>query len=86
MDELAAAITEDQVNGQSESTTVNSSDNQAPKPEGPDLNIQDLIGLKSIIDIATQRGAFKANELEGVGRLYNRLNMFLEAVTKQKEQ
>ena len=56
------------------------------KPEGPDLNIQDLVGLKSVIDIATQRGAFKAPELEAVGKIYNRLSNFIDSVSKQKGQ
>ena len=56
------------------------------KPEGPDLNIQDLVGLKSVIDIATQRGAFKAAEMEAVGKIYNRLSNFIDSVSKQKGQ
>ena len=51
-------------------------------PAAPDLNVSDLTGVKSIIDIATQRGAFKANELEAVGKLYNKLNTFLDHVAK----
>jgi hypothetical protein len=50
--------------------------------ESPDLTINDLSGLKSVIDVATQRGAFKAGELEAVGKIYNRLDKFLAAATK----
>ena len=78
MEELAAAVVEEQAKAQAEA--------QAQKTEGTDLNIQDLVGLKSIIDVATQRGAFKAAEMEAVGKLYNRLNGFIESVTKTKEQ
>lgn len=53
-------------------------------PAGPDLNISDLAAIKSIIDIASQRGAFKAAELESVGKIYNKLDKFLEAVTKKE--
>lgn len=55
----------------------------APAESKPavDLTVQDLGGLRSIIDVATQRGAFKAAEMEAVGRLYNKLNAFLDAVT-----
>jgi hypothetical protein len=59
---------------------------QTAKSESPDLNIQDLIGLKSVVDVATQRGAFKAAELEAVGKLYNRLSGFIDSVSKQKGQ
>ena len=55
-----------------------------PQPEaGADLNISDLNALKSIIDVATQRGAFTAAELEAVGKVYNRLSGFLETVSKK---
>lgn len=54
----------------------------APAEESPDLTINDLSGLKSVIDVATQRGAFKAGELEAVGKIYNRLDKFLAAATK----
>jgi hypothetical protein len=54
--------------------------------QGPDLNVSDLASLKSIIEVATQRGAFKANELEAVGKTFNKLSTFLEAVTAQKEE
>lgn len=56
---------------------------QAPQPTGADLNISDLNAIKSIIDVATQRGAFKAAELEAVGKIYNRLQSFLDSVTKK---
>jgi hypothetical protein len=52
--------------------------------QGPDLNISDLVALKSIIEVATQRGAFKAAELEAVGKTFNKLNVFLEAVAKKE--
>jgi hypothetical protein len=51
---------------------------------GPDLNVSDLAALKSIIEVATQRGAFKAAELETVGKSFNKLTAFLEAVTQQQ--
>jgi len=56
---------------------------QEAAPQGPDLNVSDLAALRSIIDVATQRGAFKAPELEAVGKAYNKLNAFLESVTKK---
>lgn len=57
----------------------------APADGAPaDLNISDLAALKSIIEVASQRGAFKANELEAVGKTFNKLNNFLEAVAKKE--
>lgn len=53
--------------------------------QGADLNISDLAALKSIIDVASQRGAFRAPELEAVGKTYNKLSTFLESVTKKEQ-
>lgn len=57
---------------------------QQEQAQGPDLTVQDLNALKSIIDVASQRGAFKPNEMMTVGQAYNKLEAFLEAVTKQQ--
>lgn len=54
------------------------------QPTGPDLNVSDLIALKNIIEVASQRGAFKAAELEAVGKTFNKLATFLESVTKKE--
>ena len=54
------------------------------QPQGPDLNVSDLVALKYIIEVATNRGAFKATELEAVGKTFNKLNSFLEAVAKKE--
>ena len=62
----------------------------APAPEAApatppvDLNISDLVALKSIVEVASQRGAFKAAELEAVGKTFNKLNTFLESVSKKE--
>jgi hypothetical protein len=55
------------------------------QPAGPDLNITDLSALRNIVEIASQRGAFKASELEVVGKTYNKLSAFLEAVSKKEQ-
>jgi len=51
--------------------------------QGADLNISDLAALRSIVEVATQRGAFKAAELEAVGKTFNKLNTFLESLPKK---
>lgn len=51
-----------------------------------DLSIQDLVALRSVVDIASQRGAFKPTEMVAVGTVYNKLNSFLEAIAKQAQQ
>ena len=58
----------------------------APATGGPvDLTVQDLNTIRTVIDIATQRGAFKANELQAVGTTYNKLDMFLQQVQKAQQ-
>jgi hypothetical protein len=51
----------------------------------PDLNLSDLASLRSILEVASSRGAFKAAELEAVGKTFNKLNAFLESVATKKE-
>lgn len=53
----------------------------AEAAQAPDLTVTDLQALKSIIDVASQRGAFKPNEMMTVGQTYNKLDAFLGAVT-----
>jgi hypothetical protein len=57
---------------------------QEAQQASADLNISDLVALKNIIEVASQRGAFKATELEAVGKTFNKLNTFLESVAKKE--
>jgi hypothetical protein len=59
---------------------------QQPAEAAPDLTMADLNALRAIVDVAAQRGAFKANEMEMVGKTFNRLNAFLDAAAKNQEQ
>jgi hypothetical protein len=53
--------------------------------QGSDLTINDLNALKTIIDIASSRGAFKPTEMVAVGQTYTKLSTFLDIVAKQAE-
>ena len=61
---------------------------QAPEASAPaaDLNVNDLNAMKAIIDIASQRGAFKPNEMVAVGQTYTKLTAFLDAVAAQSKE
>jgi hypothetical protein len=50
------------------------------------LNLQDLFGLKSCIEVACNRGAFRAEEMKTVGEVYDRLASFLKSVQQTTEQ
>lgn len=53
--------------------------------QAAELTVQDLNAIKQIIDVASSRGAFKANEMAVVGTTYNKLETFLSAVAAQQE-
>ena len=50
------------------------------------LTLADLASLHNIIEAATQRGAFKANELTSVGSVYDKLSAFLQATQKAQDE
>jgi hypothetical protein len=58
---------------------------QQPEAESTDLTVSDLNAMKTIIDLASSRGAFKANEMVAVGTIYNKLSTFLSSITKQPQ-
>ena len=58
---------------------------QAPQPDPTALSIGDLKNLSTILDVASTRGAFKANEMPGVGFLYNKLQAFLAKVAPEQK-
>lgn len=45
----------------------------------PQLGVADLKLMANIIDVVSNRGAIKANEMQAVGTLYNNLMTFLVA-------
>lgn len=76
MDPVQEAVVEEEVKSDATENKQNG---------GVDLNLNDLAALRGIIDVASQRGAFKAAELEAVGKVFNKLNAFLEAATAKKD-
>jgi hypothetical protein len=71
-----------QTNGVEEAAQTTAQDSAADN----DLNINDLNAMKQIIDIASGRGAFKAGEMEAVGKIYNKLSNFLAQVAAKGQQ
>lgn len=58
-------------------------DTEIPQPQT--LTLQELDQIAQIIDLASQRGAFRGGELEAVGSLYNKLASFLAGVKAQQD-
>ena len=68
-------------------TTASPSPQAAPAapqedPNTVDLTLNDLAALKSIIDVASNRGAFKPNEMVAVGSVYTKLEKFLDIAAR----
>jgi hypothetical protein len=49
------------------------------------ISISDLVAIRDIMNVAAERGAFKAEEMLDVGTIYTKLNNFLEAVIAQSQ-
>jgi hypothetical protein len=67
-----------------EAVTEGAAQSEAANAVG--LNIGDLAGLRQIIAVAAQRGAFRAEEMEVIGRVYNKLNAFLNSLAPAQEE
>jgi hypothetical protein len=51
-----------------------------PSSDQVTLTLDDLSAVLSIIDVATQRGAFRPKEFTAVGKVYEKISSFLEQV------
>lgn len=47
------------------------------------LSIQDLIRIREALDLAAVRGCFRAGEMQNIGQIYNRLDQFIRAASRQ---
>lgn len=74
-------MTEEVTNTESESDIVDGAETQAA-PEN--LTLRELDQIAQIIDLGSQRGAFRAGEMATVGTLYNKLVSFLSYVQAQQ--
>ena len=60
---------------------------QTEASEDTSISLNDLQVLANIVDLATQRGAFRGNELTQVGAVFDKLSTFLAQVAAaQAEQ
>ena len=59
---------------------------EMPAQDPNALSLGDLKNLSTILDVASQRGAFKAAEMSGVGYIYNKLQAFLAKVSPENQQ
>jgi hypothetical protein len=52
----------------------------------PQLNLNDFVTVVNVIDVCTERGAFKGNELLAVGTVRERFSAFVKANTPENTQ
>lgn len=52
----------------------------------PQLSLNDFAIVVNIIDVCTERGAFKGNELAPIGQLREKFVAFIKANTPEEEQ
>lgn len=61
--------------------TVDNTPQAQPAPGESVINLTDLQNILVVFDLASNRGAFRGNELEPVGQLYNKISKFIQAAT-----
>ena len=57
----------------------------APEATSPSVTVNDLVNIHNIIDLASKRGAFQANELSSVGAVANKVKEFVDHVQAAQE-
>jgi len=58
---------------------------EAQAPVMPSVSVNDLVNVYNIIDLASKRGAFQANELAAVGAVANKVKEFVDHVQAAQE-
>lgn len=69
-------------NVSSEVKEVNNQEMQEKMAQKVEVTMGDIQVFVNIIDVATQRGAFRAPELKGVGEFYEKM---VQTISPQKE-
>lgn len=76
-------MTEENINPEAEMPEAEAGA-EAGIPES--INLSDLGTLLQIVDLSTQRGAFRGAELTQVGAVFDKLNTFLAYVQAQQAE
>jgi hypothetical protein len=66
-----------------EETTAVEGTAEVQEQQGPGLSLNDIMGAVQIIDIVTQRGAIKGEEMVSVGTVRERFVAFLRHAKEQ---
>ena len=75
-----------QINTENQNLTMDIQ--ETPKAEDNNqegLNLQLLLNIRNILDVAVNRGAFRPNELSTVGSLYDKFSSCLDGLVEQSK-
>ena len=50
------------------------------------ITLNDLVMLRNIVNVASKRGAFSAEEFSDIGAVYNKIDSFLKVNLKKMEE
>ncbi len=64
----------------------NTPDAVAPQTSESVINLNDLQNVLVVIDLASNRGAFRGPELQPIGQLYDKINRFLQSALPPKTE
>lgn len=59
---------------------ISSDSNSTPQTDLNQLSLNDVQNLLTIVDLASQRGAFRGPELGQIGTIFDRVSNFLKSV------
>ena len=63
-------------------TLVDAAEQPAAAEQPVSLSVEDLVNVIRVINVASERGAFKAAELSSVGVVHDRIAKFIDASQK----
>ena len=72
-------------NMETEAPETAGTETEAPVGAPESIGLQDLQLLAQIVDLSTQRGAFRGNELTQVGSVFDKLTAFLNHVAAEQQ-
>ena len=70
----------------SEETDTKEAPVTEPENNEPQISLADFSAALQVIDVCTQRGAFRGEELSSVGQLRDRINAFVKHHAPAKEE
>ena len=70
----------------SQSETVNNTQSSTETPASDiSITLNDLVILRNIVNVASRRGAFTADEFSDIGAVYNKVDGFLKVHLKKMQ-